>query len=131
MQFLNFAIGSSYTDLVWPEGGYADLHNNFDFTALYFEPANATLRLSWRKSAGDWAAREPWAELHLAFEGVSYLHLQPRTPKYLLSEDACLTHLCRTPPEMRVVDPREEFENIYLNERAQPDYDLLLYFQSE
>jgi hypothetical protein len=40
-------------------------------------------------------------------------------------------HLCRTPPEMRGSEDPAEFENIYFNEDAQSDYDLLLYFQSE
>jgi hypothetical protein len=131
MQFLNFAIGSQYIDVEWPNGGYADLHNEFDFTALHFEPSQARLRLSWRKSTGEWAQAAPWAELHLQFEGVSFLRIQERNPEYPLSEDDCLMHLCRTPPEMRAVVERAEFENIYFNEDAQLDYDLLLYFQSE
>ena len=131
MQFLNFSIGGSYIDLQWPESGYADLHNAYDFTSLHFEPSPARLRLSWRKSAESRAKQEPWTELHLQFEGVSYLDVQARDPEYPFSEDGCLMHLCRTPPERRGTKDRAEFENIYFNKDARPDYDLLLYFQSE
>lgn len=89
------------------------------------------LRLSWRKSPEEWANREPWAELHLVFEGVSFLRLKERGPKYPCSEDDCLLHICRTPPEMRASQDAAEFENINFNEDAQPDYDQLLYFQTE
>ncbi|RTQ52270.1 hypothetical protein EJV47_04390 [Hymenobacter gummosus] len=126
MKFLGFSLGGQNIDLEWPGGGYADLHNNFNFTALHFEPSQARLRLSWRKSAGEWAKREPWAELHLLFEGVSFLRIKERDPEYPLTEDGCLVNICLTPQNVR-----DEFENIYFDEDAEPDYDLTLYFQSE
>ena len=126
MEYLNFTLDHQYTGLEWADGGYADLHNNFDFVELSHSPAAATLRLSWRKSTGEWARNVPWTGLHLVFEGVSYLRVKERDPAYPFSEDATLEHICRLPREAQ-----EEFENIYFNEDAQPDYDLLLYFESE
>jgi hypothetical protein len=85
MKFIGFSLGGQNIDLEWPGGGYADLHNNFDFTGLHFEPSQARLRLSWQKSTGEWAKQEPWAELHLLFEGVSLLRLKERDPEYPLT----------------------------------------------
>ena len=126
MEFLNFKLDNQNIGLEWADSGYADLHNNFDFEELLYNPMAATLRLSWRKSTGEWARNEPCPALHLLFEGVSYLRVKERDPEYPASEDAALQHICRTPTEAR-----DEFENIYFNQDAQLGYDLLLYFQSE
>ncbi|PJJ59904.1 hypothetical protein [Hymenobacter chitinivorans] len=126
MDFINFTLDKQNIGLEWANGGYADLHNDFDFVELRYNPAAATLRLSWQKSTGEWARNVPWPALHLVFEGVSYLRVKERDPEYPFSEDSTVQHICRTPTEAR-----EEFENIYFNKDAQPDYDVLLYFESE
>ncbi|MCB2380514.1 hypothetical protein LGH70_23170 [Hymenobacter sp. BT635] len=126
MEFLNFTLDDQNIGLEWADGGYADLHNCFDFVELRYNPAAATLKLFWRKSTGKWAREVPWPGLHLLFEGVNYFHVKERDPEYPFSEDATVQHVCRTPFEAR-----EEFENIYFNEDAQPEDDLLLYFQSK
>ena len=126
MEFLNFMLDDQNIGLEWADAGYADLHNCFDFVEMRYAPAAATLRLSWRKSTGEWAREVTWPGLHLIFEGVGYLRIKERDPEYPFSEDATVQHICRTP-----LEARQEFENLYFNEDAQPDYDLLLYFQSE
>ncbi|WP_022822784.1 hypothetical protein [Hymenobacter norwichensis] len=126
MQLLNFAIGRQNIDLEWPDDGYADLHNHYDFSQLTYVPAEARLILSWQKSSGEWAKNAAAQTLYLLFEGVGYMQVKARDPDYPLSEDACLQSICRTPTESR-----DEFENIYFNVDAQHSYDLTLYFQSE
>ncbi|KAA9339530.1 hypothetical protein F0P96_02620 [Hymenobacter busanensis] len=126
MELLNFRICGSYIGIESPETGHIDLHNNFDFEHLHFEPTTGTLKLSWQNSKGLWAKRVPWSILGLNFTGVTYLHIKERDPEYPFTEDAALANICHTPP-----NARDEFETVYFNEDAKPDYDLTLYFQSE
>jgi hypothetical protein len=123
MQLLNFEVGGQYIDLEWADGGYADLHNDYDFSQLTYKPAEARLILSWQKSSGEWAKYAPAQALHLIFEGVGYMQVKTRDPEYPISEDDCPQHICRTSPEIR-----DEFEYIYFNEDAHHSYDLTLYF---
>ncbi|QDA62387.1 hypothetical protein [Hymenobacter jejuensis] len=126
MKFLNFSIDSQHTGLTWADGGYADLHNDFDFLKLQYLQATAVIKLTWRKSAEKWAQDVPWQSLHLIFEGVSYFRVKERNPEVPISEGATLQHICFAPIEVR-----EEFENIYFTHSAESNYDLLLYFQNE
>jgi hypothetical protein len=126
MQLLNFTIGGQNIDLEWPNGGYADLHNNYKFHLLTYSPTETKLTLCWLKSLDDWAKEVTIERLELVFEKIDFLRIKTRDPAYPVSEDSCLQFICRTPQQAR-----NEFENIYFNEDAQNNYDLTLFFQSE
>ncbi|UYZ64502.1 hypothetical protein [Hymenobacter weizhouensis] len=126
MKLLNFTLDDQYIGLLSSKNEYLDLHNNFEFVQLLHSPTTATLNLAWQKSSGKWAAQEQYRKIHLLFKGVDYLQVQARNPQYPASEDVTIQHICRTP-----VEARDEFESIYFNHDALPNYDLLLYFQSE
>lgn len=126
MQFLNFSLGRQNIDLEWPDGGYADLHNDFTFDSLHFEPSRATLILTWRKSPGEWAQRVPWQTLRLHVTGVSCLRMQERDPGFPLTEDDCLSDIWLMPTSLR-----DDFENVCDSSKMNSDYDLALRFQSE
>ncbi|OWP62548.1 hypothetical protein CDA63_13650 [Hymenobacter amundsenii] len=126
MELTNFRIGGQYIDLEWGTDGYADLHNDFDFTNLQYAPANARLLLEWTKSSGKWANKVPYQSLRLVFEGVYFFKVKARDPEYPLSEDKTLAQISRNPPEAC-----DEFQSMYFNEDAQSHYDLTIGFQSE
>ncbi|HEX8425619.1 hypothetical protein [Hymenobacter sp.] len=126
MKLLNFVIGSQNIDLEWPDGGYADLHNDYDFSQLTYVPAEARLTLSWRKSSGKWAKYAPSQALHLVFEKVSYLQVKARDPAYPISEDECLRDICFSP-----LDERADFDHVWESHTLPPARDLQLVFQSE
>ena len=126
MQLLNFTLGGQYIDLEWPDGGYADLHNDYDFDQLIYTPAKAKLTLIWQKSSGEWAKHAQAKVLRLLFDGVSYLHVKARGPEYPVSEDKYLRDICRTPPEVRA-----NFDDTYVDRNPPAEYDLQLVFQSE
>jgi hypothetical protein len=126
MELVNFAIGGNHIDLEWPDGGYADLHNDYDFRQLTYVPAEVRLILSWHKSSGEWAKNASAQALHLLFEGVSYMHVKARDPDYPISEDNCLRDLCRVAPEERT-----DFDHLWDNRNPPAEYDLQLVFQSE
>jgi hypothetical protein len=126
MKLLNFAIGSQNIDLEWPDGGYADLHNDYDFSQLTYVPVEARLILSWRKSSGEWAKNASAQALHLIFEQVSYLQVKARDPEYPISEDDCLRDICRTSSEART-----DFDDVWVDPNPPMEYDLQLVFQSE
>ncbi|TYZ10561.1 hypothetical protein FY528_08835 [Hymenobacter lutimineralis] len=126
LEFLNFSLDDQYIGLEWPKNGYADLHNNFNFTQLQYVPSEAKLILCWTKSSGDWAKKVPWQKLELLFSGVSYFHVKERDAEYPISEDDCLRDICRAPMEAR-----GDFDNIWLDRNPPLDYDLQLVFQSE
>lgn len=126
MELINFRIGGQYIDLEWDADGYADLHNDFLFISLQYAPADVRLILEWTKSSGKWAKKVPYQGLLLIFEGVHFFKVKARDQEYPLSEDKTLAQISRTP-----IEARDEFENMYFNEDAQPHYDLTIGFQSE
>lgn len=126
MEFVNFTIGGQNIDLEWPNEGYADLHNDYDFSRLTYVSAEASLILLWKKSSGKWADNAPCQMIQLTFNNVSYFQLKERDSAYPVSEDSCLQSICRSPQSAR-----DEFESIYFNKDAHDNYDLTLYFQSE
>jgi hypothetical protein len=126
MDFLSFTIDDQYIGLEWALDGYADLHNNFDFTDLHYFPTEARLIMCWKKSAGDWVPNVLWQTLKLVFEGVSYLQVRERNPEFPISDDNCMRDICRTP-----VEARQDFDSIWLDRTPPSDYDLQLAFQSE
>ena len=126
MQLLNFAIGRQNIDLEWPDDGYADLHNDYDFSQLTYVPAEARLILSWQKSSAEWAKNAAAQTLHLLFEGVGYMQLRARGPEYPTGENDCLRDICLTPPEERA-----DFDHVWVDNNPPAEYDLQLVFQSE
>ena len=126
MELTNFRIGGQYIDLEWDTDGYADLHNDFDFTSLQYAPVDARLLLEWTKSSGKWARKVPYQGLRLIFEGVHFFKVKARDQEYPLSEDKTLAQISRTP-----IEARDEFENMYFHEYTQSYYDLTIGFQSE
>jgi hypothetical protein len=126
MQLLNFVVGHQHIDLEWADGGYADLHNEYDFSQLTYAPVEAKLILSWQKSSGEWAKNAAAQALHLVFEGVGYLQVRARDPEYPISEDDCLRDICHTPPEERA-----DFDHLWESKNPPAEYDLQLVFQSE
>lgn len=126
MQLLNFTLGDQYIDLEWPDGGYADLHNDYDFQQLRYEPTEARLTLSWQQSSGEWARHAQAATLHLLFEGVTYVHVKARDLGHPIGEDECLRDLCRTPP-----GDLATFDEVWVDRNPPAEYDLQFVFQSE
>ena len=126
MEFVNFSIDDQYIGLTWNTSEYADLHNNFDFQELRYNPTEAKLELEWRKSSGMWTQQVKWQELKLVFEGVDYFAIRQRDADMPTSENTAVAHLCRIHP-----DSREDFDNIYFHADVQSAYDLLILFESE
>jgi len=125
MKLVNFVIGSQNIDLEWPDGGYADLHNDFTFDKLSFEPSIAKATLEWRKSEGDWAQNVTIPSLKLAFLGVSFLRIRERDTGYSFPDDDCLSSVGWLPQDMR-----DNFDSYSPNQDAEISYDLLFIFQS-
>ncbi|SDY89329.1 hypothetical protein [Hymenobacter psychrophilus] len=126
MKLANFNLGGQSIDLEWNADGYADLHNDFDFTSLTYEPTGAKLILEWAKSSGEWAKNAPCRVVRLVFEGVNYFNVKGRDPEYPINEDDCLRDICRTP-----IEERHEFDNYWEDKNPPAEYDLQLVFQSE
>ena len=126
MELTNFRIGGQYIDLEWGTDGYADLHNCFDFRSLHYAPIDTRLILEWTKSTGNWAKEIPYQKLRLVFQGVNYFKVQERDPDDpFLEDDDRVSQISLNPPEAR-----DEFQSMYLNEDAQPHYDLTIGFET-
>ncbi|MBC6609380.1 hypothetical protein H8B15_00485 [Hymenobacter sp. BT507] len=125
MKLLNFTINSLIT-LKWSDGGYADLHNDFVFNQLIYEPQIASVTLHWTKSTEEWAKRVQIASLKIVFTNVNFLCVKERDASYPLSDDECLSEIGWSLP-----DEKDNFDNFYLDQDAQFTYDLIICFQSE
>ncbi len=122
---MNFVVGSQNIDLEWPDGGYADLHNDFIFNKLSFEPSSAKATLEWKKSAGEWAQNVTISSLRLIFLGVSFLRIRERDNDYAFPDDACLSEVGWLPQEKR-----DDFDSFCLTQDVKLTYDLLFRFES-
>jgi hypothetical protein len=125
MKLANFIIGRQNIDLEWPDGGYADLHNDFTFDTLSFEPNSVTATLGWKKSEGDWAQDVTIASLKLIFSGVSFFRVRERETGYAFLDDGCLSSVGWLPQYMR-----DDFDSYSPNEDAEITYDLRFVFES-
>ncbi|UOR07452.1 hypothetical protein MUN82_10220 [Hymenobacter aerilatus] len=125
MKLSNFTI-KSFTELEWPNGGYADLHNDFLSNQLAYKPQAASLVLFWTKSTGEWAKQVQIASLKIVFTNVNFLRVREREAAYPLSEDECLSEIGWSPP-----DEKDNFDSFYPDQNAPSTYDLLIGFHSE
>ncbi|WP_411833522.1 hypothetical protein [Pseudoxanthomonas mexicana] len=89
MELLGFSISKDCISLNCGSDCF-DLHNNFDFQGLSYNPINRTLELLWHRGTGNWVKDTDPASLRLDFSGVYLLKAQERDPELPFSEDDCL-----------------------------------------
>jgi hypothetical protein len=89
MQLIGFSIAKDFIAL---ERGsdYFDLHNNFDFRSMSYNPMDRTLELLWHRSTGDWVKSTDPPELLLSFRGVHLFKSHERDPEVSFTDDGCL-----------------------------------------
>jgi hypothetical protein len=89
MKLVGFSIAK---DCIALERGadYFDLHNNFDFQGLTYNPTQKILELQWRRGTGDWVKPTEPSELRLTFSGVHLFKTHERDPTVPFTEDDCL-----------------------------------------
>lgn len=80
MELINFSIGDDHVSL-WYGDQRHDLHNNYEFQKLVFDPNRQTLELYW--SPG----------IKLSFAGVYVFKTRQRDPEMPYSEDSCLCNI--------------------------------------
>jgi hypothetical protein len=89
MKLVGFSISEDFIALQRSPDRY-DLHNNFDFQGLSYDPTQRTLDLRWRRGVGDWVKPTEPSELLLSFAGVYLFKAQERDPAIPFTEDDCL-----------------------------------------
>ena len=123
MHVENFALGSDNISLNW-QGHNLDLHNDFDFEALKYNPLRRQAILSWMRSSAQWVEKAALPGLKLIFKNVSFFHVKERDTTFPLEEDKQLQSVSFHP-----IAARDDFDSIYL--QSSPADDLTFFFQSE
>jgi hypothetical protein len=83
MKLLGFSIAEDCIALERGED-YFDLHNNFDFSGLTYDPSQRMLELRWRRGIGDWVKPSEASGLRIVFSGVDLFKARERDPGYSL-----------------------------------------------
>lgn len=98
MKFVDFLIAD---DCIALERGnaYFDLHNNFDFHGLVYNPTRRTLELHWLRSSGAWVAPTDPSELRVLFSSVYLFRASERESSIRFTEDDCLDTIGFVPAE--------------------------------
>lgn len=89
MKLIGFSIAKDCIALE-READYFDLHNNFDFQGLAYDPIRRKSELLWQRGTGDWVKATDPGELRLVFTGVYLFKAYERDPELPFSEDHCL-----------------------------------------
>ena len=89
MKLIGFSIAENFIALERGPDRF-DLHNNFDFQGLSYNPVQRTLELQWRRGLGDWVKPTEPSDLRMSFVGVYLFKVQERDPAIPFTEDDCL-----------------------------------------
>jgi hypothetical protein len=92
MKLIGFSISEDFVALECGPDRF-DLHNNFDFQGLSYNPAQRTLELRWRRGLGEWIKATEPSDLCMSFAGVYFFKAQERDPALPYTEDSCLDSL--------------------------------------
>ncbi len=76
------------------QGSYAlDLHNDFNFTEMYYSVQNRSLKLEWCISKGNWVSKDTPERLTIEFTEVDEFRFIPRDPEMPFTEDDCISSI--------------------------------------
>lgn len=89
MELIGFSIAENFIALERGPDRF-DLHNNFDFQGLSYNPMQRTLELRWRRGLGDWVKPTEPSDLRMSFVGVYLFKVQERDSAIPFTEDDCL-----------------------------------------
>jgi hypothetical protein len=92
MKLVGFSITEDFIALERGPDRY-DLHNNFDFQGLSYNPTQRTLELRWRRGLGEWVKPTEPYDLLISFTDVYLFKAQERDPAIPFTEDDCLDSL--------------------------------------
>jgi hypothetical protein len=104
-----------------------DLHNNFDFISFEYTVHNRELKLTWKKTIGDWVPSNEFNRLTLTHKQVEFLNIDDRDKDSLLVDDATLGNITFFPSSVREMSdsivpqakPNEQDDIIYTFENGQ------------
>ncbi len=92
MELRNFKIADDFIALELGEL-YLDLHNNYSFEELYYNPKQRELKLYWTLLEEDWVMSGSPMKIRLKFSEVYLFKCHERDVDLPYSEDECLDTL--------------------------------------
>ena len=92
MKLVGFSVAADFIALERGSERF-DLHNNFSFRELSYNPGERTLDLRWRRRVGEWVKPTEPSDLCISFSGVYLFKTQERDPALPFTEDDCLDSL--------------------------------------
>jgi hypothetical protein len=104
------------------EGQHIDLHNNFNFVSFDYNVADREIKLNWRKSDGDWVAKNEFLSLVLTHKAVSFLKVIDQDEKSSYDDDNCLGEITFFPSTER------EINDSIVSQSKPNDGDDIIYF---
>ncbi|MBI3219260.1 MAG: hypothetical protein HYZ44_07090 [Bacteroidetes bacterium] len=104
---------------------FFDLHNNYVFVSM--EQLNETdeIVVLFKKSDGEWAARETVKEIRLKHRGVSYLNVQEKDADAAPEDETCLSDITFFARE-----DRDTNDSLLIQTTPNVTDDILYFFQS-
>lgn len=103
---------------------YLDLHNNFAFVGIDYQPTAMSAVLRWTRGAGSWVPADAPREVILTFRRVTNFAVCRRDDAMPRTEDRCLETVSFTPPEFG-----DDFDRCFQGYRSQEEH-LTLRFHS-
>lgn len=104
------------------EGRHIDLHNCFDFVGFEYDVAERAMKLSWKKSKGNWVDKNELAGLVLAHKAVTYLRVIDEDGHDYYEDGSCLGEITYFPSAER------ETNDCFMWHSKPNDGDDILYF---
>ena len=120
---VNFDIIDNYA--LTYEGRHIDLHNNFDFIGFDYNVAEREVRLSWKKSSGEWVDKNDFLSLVLTHRAVTFFKVIEQDDKSICEDDKCLGEITFFPSTIREIN-----DSILPQSKPKNEDDIIYFFES-
>jgi hypothetical protein len=89
--------GFAFRDNIYlqTQSGCFDLRNFFDFTGFAYDVSTRTLTLCWIPN--EYGSNDEHRRIHVEFQGVHHLSIEPRDPSIPFTEDDCMSSVYPMP----------------------------------
>lgn len=119
MQFYGFAFGHIEVEI--HDRAY-DLHNFYQVSAINYDIVGRSLALSFTRRTEAWGPTEEARKITISFLEVDYFSASERDENRV--DDGCVIH------SIGAVESDSETQAFYLTDNIQPDYHLVMCFES-
>lgn len=107
------------------QGLYIDLHNNFNFEKIEFNVDHNEVKLTWKKTDGEWVGKNELSKIILTHNGVDYLKIMGQDENSFLQDKNTLAEISFFPSTSRGIN-----DSMSSQQKPNPDDDIMYFYEN-